>query len=64
MSSDAQNVLSNFQGLPEGEQRLVAAEILRQSAQWDNEPLSDEDLARAADDVFQELDRREASHGR
>lgn len=63
MSSDAQNVLSRFNGLPEGEQRLVAAEILRRSAKWDNLPLSNEELSRAADELFQELDRHEAGNG-
>jgi hypothetical protein len=63
MSTDSQNILTAFSSLPESEQRLVAAEILRRAKQWDIEPLSDDDLARAADDLFLELDREEEGHG-
>lgn len=63
MSKDSQHILTNFNALPEAEQRLVAAEILRRTSQWDCEPLTDDDLDRAADELFLELDRREESHG-
>jgi hypothetical protein len=64
MSTDSQNILSTFSLLPESEQRLVAAEILRRTVQWENEPLTDDDLARVADDLFLELDREEEDHGK
>jgi hypothetical protein len=64
MSSDSQNLLSTFDTLPPGEQREVMAALLQKAANWDNPPLTDEDLARLADDVFLELDRREAADGK
>lgn len=63
MSTDSQHILTSFSSLPESEQRLVAAEILRRASQWDSEPLCDDDLDRVADELFLELDRREESHG-
>ena len=63
MSTDSQDLLSSFDSLPVVEQREVMAELLRKAAQWDNPPLTDEDLTRLADDVFVELDRREAADG-
>ena len=63
MSTDSQHILMSFSSLPEPEQRLVAAEILRRASQWNTEPLNDDDLDRAADEIFLELDRREESHG-
>lgn len=64
MSSDSQNILTVFSSLPESEQRLVAAEILRRTSHWNIEALTDDDLARAADDLFLELDREEEGHGK
>jgi len=63
MSTDSQHLLSSFDALPPMEQREVVAELLRKAAQWDNPPLTDDELAQAADEVFLELDRREAADG-
>jgi hypothetical protein len=63
MSTDSQHVVSSFEALPLTEQREVIAELLRKASQWDNPPLSDDELVRLADEVFLELDRREASDG-
>jgi hypothetical protein len=63
MSTTSQQFISGFDTLPLLEQRDVAAEILRKAANWECPPLSDDDLARLADDVFLELDRREADDG-
>jgi hypothetical protein len=63
MSTDSQHVIASFESLPQGEQREVMAELLRKAAQWDSPPLTDDDLARLADEVFLELDRREATDG-
>jgi hypothetical protein len=63
MSTDSQHLLTNFDALPLGEQREVMAVLLQKASQWENPPLSDDDLARLADDVFLELDRREAADG-
>jgi hypothetical protein len=64
MSTDSQHFLSSFDALPPGEQREVVAALLHKASQWDNPPLSDDDLARLADDTFLELDRREAADGK
>jgi hypothetical protein len=63
MSTDSQNVINGFDALPIVEQREVMAELLRKAAQWDTPPLSDDELVRLADEVFLELDRREAADG-
>ncbi len=63
MSTDSQELLSSFNALPKNEQQIVAAEILRRAGQWETQPLSDEELVKAADDLFEELDRREEAHG-
>jgi hypothetical protein len=64
MSTDSQQIISSFEALPLVEQREVMAELLRKAAQWDTPPLSDDELTRLADEVFLELDRREASDGK
>ena len=63
MSTDSQGVIDSFNALPPIEKREVMAELLRQVAQWDSPPLTDEELARLADETFLELDRREAADG-
>jgi hypothetical protein len=63
MSTDSQNVINSFDALPPLQQREVVVELLRKAAQWDSPALSDEDLARLADETFLELDRREAADG-
>ena len=63
MLASSQDVIQSFNGLPESEQRVVAAEILRRVADWDYPPLSDEDLCSLADERFRELDEREAKDG-
>lgn len=63
MSSETQDFLNSFQSLPDAAQYEAALEILRRTAQWDLEPLSDDSLSQAADELFLELDRREAADG-
>jgi len=63
MSTDSQYVINSFEALPPGEQREVMVELLRKTAQWDNPPLTDDELVRMADEVFLELDRREVADG-
>lgn len=60
MSTEAQNLLSGFDALPFDDQQFIVAETLRRSASWDLPPLSDDDLARIADDLFVHLDEDEA----
>ena len=63
MSTDSQHVIASFESLPPIEQREVMAELLRKTARWDSPPLSDDELVRLADELFLELDRREAADG-
>jgi hypothetical protein len=63
MSTTSPQILTGFDALPLVEQREVAAEILRKAANLESPPLSDDDLARLADEVFLELDRRDAENG-
>jgi len=63
MSTDSRQVISQFEALPVREQHEVMAALLRKSTQWDDPPLTDDELARLADEVFLELDRREAADG-
>ena len=61
MSRDAQAVLAAFDQLPPVEREEVVSELLRRVAQSDHKSLSDKELVTAADELFQDLDRRENS---
>ena len=60
MSTSAQEFLASFDQLPDAEKQEVASEILRRTINFDLLPLSDEELVRSAEELFLELDRREA----
>jgi hypothetical protein len=60
MSTVAEDILQHFQELDEAEQQRVASEILRLTRHLDLPALSDEELILSAEDLFLELDRREA----
>jgi hypothetical protein len=62
MTSDVQNILHTFDALPDPDKRSLASEILRRSAALDQQPLSDEQLTEAADELFQQLDRQEGEN--
>lgn len=59
MGDAAQHLLKTFEALSETEQDEVLAQLLRRAAELPHSFPSDEELLRAADQVFQELDRRE-----
>ena len=63
MSADAQNFIDSFNALPESARYEAAVEILRSTSQWDLGPVSDETLSLAAEELFLELDQREAADG-
>lgn len=63
MSSEARQLLSTFEALSPAAQHEAAVQILRKTAEWDLDPLSDDDLVRAADELFVELDCREEQDG-
>ena len=64
MTSEVQNILHTFDSLPDADKRVLASEILRRSVTLDQEPLADEQLLEAADELFQELDRQEEAKPR
>jgi hypothetical protein len=60
MGDGARDLLKSFEALSESERREVLEALLRRSAELPYSFPSDEELVHAADQVFQELDRREA----
>ena len=61
MSGSVKNILESFDELPETEKREVASAILRRTLRFKAPPLTDEDFLAQADELFRELDAREAS---
>ncbi len=61
MTAQIQDMLHTFDLLPDGDKRELASEILRRTLTLDVPPLSDEQLVGAAEDLFLQLDRREAA---
>ena len=61
MSTATQSILESFNQLPEPKKHELAAEIIRLTADLDIPPLTDEDLAVIADELFVELDSEEES---
>lgn len=59
MTRGARGVLEAFEQLPPNERDEVVAELLRRTALFEHESPSDEDLLRAADGIFLDLDERE-----
>jgi len=55
-----EDLLKSFDLLPEAERHKVATEILRRLLELRFAPLTDEDLALNAEQVFLDLDRRES----
>ena len=61
MTQAAKRFLDEFEALPEQERSEVLAELLRRTALAAHELPTNDDLIAAADQLFQELDRREQS---
>lgn len=59
MSTAARQLLQSFAALPDAERHEVLLELLRSTPEAPYEAPSDQELIRAADDIFQDLDRRE-----
>jgi hypothetical protein len=64
MTVSVQDLLDSFDRLPEPERWEAAAEILRRTSHLDLPPLDDEALSLRAEELFLELDAREAADGR
>ena len=63
LSDTVEGLLKSFELLPEPEKQKVATEILRRLLELRLAPLTDEELALNAEQVFLELDRRESEDG-
>jgi hypothetical protein len=59
MTQAVQKLVLDFEALPEAEQHQLLAELLRRAATEPHDLPSDADLVGAADEIFQDLDRRE-----
>ncbi len=64
MATAVRNLLRNFELLPKIEKQQFAWEIIRRSVNFDLPPLSDDELILSAEELFLELDRREAQDGK
>ncbi len=64
MATAVRNLLRNFELLPKIEKQQFAWEIIRRSVKFDLPPLSDDELIFSAEELFLELDRREAQDGK
>lgn len=61
MTVSVKDILQSFETLTEAEQREVTSAILRYMLRADTLPVSDEDLLAQADEIFCEIDSREAA---
>jgi hypothetical protein len=59
MTTAARQLIDSFDALPEQEKHEVLAQLLRRLMNAPYATVSDDDLAQAADVVFQEYDHRE-----
>jgi hypothetical protein len=59
MTQAAKKLVGEFDALPQAEQELVLAELLRRAAAGPHDLPTDKDLIAAADQVFQDLDQFE-----
>lgn len=62
MTALAQEILNNFDRLPDTEQMEIALEILRRIINFDFPPLTDEDLTLSAEELFLALDQQEPDY--
>lgn len=62
MTAAVQELIDTFERLSKAEQQEAAALILRRSTQFEVASLSDEELVFSAEQVFLELDQREAAN--
>lgn len=60
MTQTAQNIISTFDHLPMKEQQEVTKILLRRNLEIETPSISDDDLVLNAEEIFLELDRREA----
>jgi len=63
MMTTAQDVLEQYVQLPINEKKKVISVLLRESLDIETPEMSDEELVFNAEEMFLELDRREAENG-
>lgn len=63
VTTTAQDVLEKFGQLPTAEKKKVVSVILRESLEIETPEMSDEEFILNAEEIFLELDRREAENG-
>jgi hypothetical protein len=64
MNTTVQAVLDSFDALSDSEQYEVAIEVLRRTAHSTTPEIAEDTLLALADDLFRELDEREAESAR
>jgi hypothetical protein len=62
MNAPVQELLNTFDNITESEQREIALEILKRVTHLDFPPISEEELVINAEELFLELDEREAGN--
>lgn len=62
-TSAVERLLDSFDRLPDPEKQEVVAEIMRRTINLDLPSFTDEALVLIAEDLFLELDQREAGNG-
>ncbi len=63
MTNSAKAILESFDELPDTEKWDVVRALLQRALHLDSPPLSDEELVAQAEELFLELDKREAADG-
>jgi hypothetical protein len=64
MITTTQEIIEKFGQLPMSEKKIVVSVILRDALETETSALSDDELVLSAEDIFLELDRKEASDGK
>ena len=63
MITTTQEIIEKFGQLPMSEKKIVVSVILRDTLEVETPVLSDEELVLSAEEIFLELDQREAKDG-
>ena len=63
MTQTALDIISTIDRLPEDEQKEITKIILRRALEIETPDLADDELVLSAEEIFLELDQREATDG-
>ena len=63
MTTTTQEIIEKFAQLPISEKKIVMSVILRDAVETEAPDLSDDEFILSAEDIFLELDQREAADG-